>query len=75
MALLNDFLIKSNILTDIASAGGETIKWFEGLTIGYFIQNILFPILGLILLCIFLKTKYRGNISDQNNGSEVWAFP
>ena len=62
MTLLNDFLVKSNILTDIAVAGGETIKWFEGLTFSILFQNILLPLFALVIICFFLKSRYRGQV-------------
>lgn len=66
MTLLSDFLIKSDIITDTAAAAATEagITWFEGMTFNVILQNIIIPVLGLLVFCFFLKNRYRGMVED-----------
>lgn len=56
--LLDPLLVQAGIISDVASAVDPGIKWFEGISIGFFIQNIILPVILVIIFVYMMKQRY-----------------
>lgn len=60
MALINEILLKTGIITELSQSGGKIeIQWFKGITFLDIVATYILPFLFLLGLSIYLKLRYN----------------
>jgi hypothetical protein len=56
--LINDILIKTGVITEIARGNQSDIQWFKGISSSDIIVTYILPLLFFLAISVYLKLRY-----------------